>query len=519
MAKKSNIHIKKSKQGSLHKALHVPQGEKIPASKLKIKSTDSPALKKKKQFALNAKKFKHQTGGDVQDTPQDFFLNAQDPNAANWQDFSNTEMAPQGQQSFYNPGTQPVQPMKKPQRPTFMQRLQNPNNIERDVNRLAAGVTDFANMINDQKLKKQEQQQMIKSMTPKFMANMEAQGLNNNPAYTKYGGGHSMYAFSGMPDFIDASVDIGSALPNEPIQYSESDVNSMKEGIAHKGPYGKISAYAAGGEVSSDKAKEILRDGTVHGKPLTDKQKKYFGWIAGGRKMMGGNMSSYQTGGDTQTPGNASNPDEVYGANATLQYYKEKLNEKLKAKDPKAYSQYFKGLQSARTTNPSAGDQYVETTPYDIYLSPDEVKTTLGNDYPKYLQSLQAVNNYNTTQGKKPLYGNVEGQKEDLTQLNYGRRFASLQTTPRFAITVNPGQQNQKQYARQYSYDPSKGVQIKEEGDTTARPQVFQPKLAKPVDGSVAVQQTGGYAVGDEVDLSPAEIKRLKKLGYKIEEA
>ena len=34
--------------------------------------------------------------------------------------------------------------------------------------------------------------------------------------------------------------------------------------------------------VSSIKAKEILRHGKVHGEPLTDKQKKYFGLIAGG---------------------------------------------------------------------------------------------------------------------------------------------------------------------------------------------------------------------------------------------
>lgn len=32
------------------------------------------------------------------------------------------------------------------------------------------------------------------------------------------------------------------------------------------------------------KAREILKDGTVHGNPLTDKQKKYMGWVAGGSK-------------------------------------------------------------------------------------------------------------------------------------------------------------------------------------------------------------------------------------------
>lgn len=60
---KSGIHIKKENRGLLHENLGVPKGEKIPASKLKIKSTDSPAVKKRKQFAINAKKFKHKEGG------------------------------------------------------------------------------------------------------------------------------------------------------------------------------------------------------------------------------------------------------------------------------------------------------------------------------------------------------------------------------------------------------------------------------------------------------------------------
>lgn len=49
--------IKKSKQGSLRSATKTKKDAKIPASKLVIKSTDSPAMKKKKQFAINAKKW------------------------------------------------------------------------------------------------------------------------------------------------------------------------------------------------------------------------------------------------------------------------------------------------------------------------------------------------------------------------------------------------------------------------------------------------------------------------------
>lgn len=55
----SPIHIKTSEKGSLHRLLNVPQGAKIPADKLSIKPGDSTAVKKKKQFAINAKSFNH----------------------------------------------------------------------------------------------------------------------------------------------------------------------------------------------------------------------------------------------------------------------------------------------------------------------------------------------------------------------------------------------------------------------------------------------------------------------------
>jgi len=61
----ATIRIKPSKVGSLHRALGIKQGEKIPASKLKIKESDSPAMVKKKTFAANARKWKHEFGGPL----------------------------------------------------------------------------------------------------------------------------------------------------------------------------------------------------------------------------------------------------------------------------------------------------------------------------------------------------------------------------------------------------------------------------------------------------------------------
>lgn len=60
---KDGIKIKPSKVGSLRKHLGVKEGEKIPASKLKIKDSDSEAIRKKKQFAINAKSWAKEHGG------------------------------------------------------------------------------------------------------------------------------------------------------------------------------------------------------------------------------------------------------------------------------------------------------------------------------------------------------------------------------------------------------------------------------------------------------------------------
>jgi hypothetical protein len=55
-----------------------------------------------------------------------------------------------------------------------------------------------------------------------------------------------------------------------------------------------------GGRLSKAKAAEILHDGTVHGKPITDQQRKYFGWVSsGGRdKACGGTVKKMATGGE-----------------------------------------------------------------------------------------------------------------------------------------------------------------------------------------------------------------------------
>lgn len=66
-------------------------------------------------------------------------------------------------------------------------------------------------------------------------------------------------------------------------RFDDARYNVNEQGLNNVPVY-----FETGGNISSNKAKEMLRDGKVHGKKLTDKQKRYFGWIAGGRKQFGG---------------------------------------------------------------------------------------------------------------------------------------------------------------------------------------------------------------------------------------
>jgi hypothetical protein len=161
--------------------------------------------------------------------------------------------------------------------------------------------------------------------------------------------------------------------------------------------------------------------------------------------------------------------EDYYRASAKLSYFKDLLNDKLKQKNPEAFKEYFKGLVDLRRQGkPSEADKYVQEQAYNEYLSPKEVTGVLGKEnYDRYLKSIQTVNSYNVQQGKQPLYGTIEGEN-DLSNLNYGRRFASLMLTPTISVF---NQSSGKKYDRNYQYNPTDDqVTFTESGDLNLRP-------------------------------------------------
>ena len=56
--KKKWIQAAIKKPGALHKSLRVPEGKPIPASKLTVKESDSPTMKRRKNLAKTLKKLR-----------------------------------------------------------------------------------------------------------------------------------------------------------------------------------------------------------------------------------------------------------------------------------------------------------------------------------------------------------------------------------------------------------------------------------------------------------------------------
>jgi hypothetical protein len=308
---------------------------------------------------------------------------------------------------------------------------------------------------------------------------LDGSATANNPYNIIPGGDISM---QGVSQPIMARPIQGGSLGEEMMMMPGQDYAFNADGVMEY-------PLRAGGQLSAAKAKEMLRDGTANGKKLTKKQKQYFGMVAAGKAQTG-----MQVNNTTPAP-QVSAQEKYYQASARLGHYKNILNERLKAKNPQAFKDYFSGLTGLRRAGDATGaEKYVQESPYEDYLSPEEVQSTLSpEDYNEYLTSLQDVNAYNVQQGRQPLFGTKEGPG-DIRALNYGRRFASLQLTPSVGVSNTEGT---RRYGRQYNYDPAtRQVSFTEEGDLGLRPSYLGAPPA-PMSGATASLKAGGVMYDD----------------------
>lgn len=169
-----------------------------------------------------------------------------------------------------------------------------------------------------------------------------------------------------------------------------------------------------------------------------------------------------------------------YKINAQLAYYKSLLNNKLKEKNPQAFNDYVKEVQNLRVKGGIKGaDDFIQNSNYNEYLTPDEVRKTLGEtDYTIYDAYLRAA--------KPKLAGEAEDADLDYGNLNYGRRFAALPFTTSYS---NTGSKSGKSYSRSFTYNPKTALtEWTETGDISMRPDNFAKQQEKQMTQSEANQ-------------------------------
>ena len=136
--------------------------------------------------------------------------------------------------------------------------------------------------------------------------------------------------------------------------------------------------------LTAGKAKKMLEDGTVHGRALTDKQKRYFGAIAGGatpmKKINGGWLDKYAMGGSL--PGASG---MMYGRSNTMP----PLFTQSEMKAP-SFADSLAKAQKGETVmygTPEYEAAYKEGRFKDVANPLDEVVVRAGVDYVQVFES------------------------------------------------------------------------------------------------------------------------------------
>lgn len=153
------------------------------------------------------------------------------------------------------------------------------------------------------------------------------------------------------------------------------------------------------------------------------------------------------------------NNDDMYAANAKILYYRDKLKDKLRLKNPEAFDKFIEErAKVVRSSAPEkavkAADEFVETYDFKESLSPDEVKAALGGEYDDYLSTLKTMQSSGwEVNPLKVLAGVNEDPNVDPSKLAYGKRFATMWVRPSYEETVTKGGKTTRKNTF-FEYDP-----------------------------------------------------------------
>lgn len=259
----STIKIKKSHKGLLTEQAK-SAGYKSPSAfahhVLANKEDFKPATVKRAVFAVNFGGKKKAQAGQLTDQDMWGESSMMDPHYPNSYDYKKgTVTDASGNVNYLTPrGNEYPNPIQITPTGPQIKKTGNFGQYVDYANGALSLAEGAANVIGNNRLKNEERLKLLGN--ERYDTNSDQYG-NDVPIFTQYGGSGNV---------------------------NSKNIPFLRKGIRQNKPYGQVSIYQTGGEPSSSKAKEILRDGTAQGHKLTPKQKKFFGWIAGGKKQAGG---------------------------------------------------------------------------------------------------------------------------------------------------------------------------------------------------------------------------------------
>jgi hypothetical protein len=262
--------------------------------------------------------------------------------------------------------------------------------------------------------------------------------------------------------------------------------------------------YQKGGKVSSSKAKEILRDGTAQGHPLTPAQKRYFGWIAGGGKPKA------QHGGipwpDVSTP----NPRQPYGWGPRGWIAESSGNDGIFMDGgPIDYNQAT-GLDSIYANGGWPNNGWID---FNQATGLDSIFCLGGETDFDQSAGLDGLfmnggwTDYEQSVGLDGIFrkGGIHIKKENRGKFNELKKRTG-KTTEELTHSSNPLTRKRANFAKnartwKHQYGGGAGNYV--------------PNQPYPAyERLIQAHQNGGYNIGDEVDLTPDQIEHLQSQGY-----
>jgi hypothetical protein len=305
---------------------------------------------------------------------------------------------------------------------------------------------------------------------------------------------------------------------------------------------GLDGTYKQGGNVSSAKAKEILRDGTAQGHPLTPAQKRYFGWIAGGSKPKAEHGGipipdnfyfPKQNGGwNNKWISEATGVDGIYGNGGWTDFNEATgLDAIFCLGGANDYDQsigldgmYANGGYIRKVSRP--GNSPIDD--YNFSQGMDGLYANGGYIRPVTRPGNSAIDDYNFSQGMDGLYktGGIH-----INPVNKGKFTAKADKSGKavqaFASQVLAHPENySSKTVHQAAFAKNAKTKFKHQNGgwnfIDAYRNTINPVMSKDrahLNGPaytrlIDAHQNGGYNVGDQLDLTPEEIESLQAQGY-----